>query len=221
MKYSLFPFSRQNIFFFFLEAVLIIAGTRILHEGVCYLLHGTADRLPDREESISLVLMGVLGFIGLPKRSLADLTLTEISVYIILLTLGYLIGVRGQENRNTSQMRELMKHKLKDFSESFRKLSHAMAAQTDRQFQMTNHEMREMMEQISSQVCERCEHRELCMGQLELSRAEMFGTLQAYCWKYPDTEQCRFPLLLTIFQNHESEDETKRQSHMQLRSVVE
>lgn len=177
MKYSLFPFSRQNILFFFLEAVLIIAGTRILHEGLCYLLHGTADRLPDREESISLVLMAVLAFIGLPKRSLTDLTLTEISVYIILLTLGYLIGVRGQENKNTSQMRELMKHKLKDFSESFRKLSHAMAAQTDRQFQMTNHEMREMMEQISSQVCERCEHRELCMGQLELSRAEMFGTL--------------------------------------------
>ncbi len=177
MKYVLFPFSRQSILLYFLEAVLIIAGTRILHEGICYLLHGTADRLPDREETISLLLIGSLGIIGLPKRSLSELTLTEVSVYVMLLILGYLVGMRGQENKNTLQMRELMKHKLKDFSESFRKLARTMAMQTEQQFRLSNREMREMMEEISSQVCERCEHREECMGQLELSKAEMFGTL--------------------------------------------
>lgn len=37
--------------------------------------------------------------------------------------------------------------------------------------------MREFMDGISEQVCDRCENRENCMGQLELASSEMFGTL--------------------------------------------
>lgn len=177
MKLLLFPYTRQNVVFYFLEAVFILAATRILYEGVCYLLHGTADRMPDREEAVSLILMVGAGLLGLPHTSLAALSVTEIAVYAILLSLGYLVGTRGQDHRGSGQMREILKFKLQDFSESFRKLSRALSEQTDKQFQMTHHEMREMMDQIASQVCERCEHREQCMGQLELSRSEIFGML--------------------------------------------
>ncbi len=176
-KLLLFPYTTQNIWYYFLEAILILAATRILYEGVCYLLHGTSDRMPDREETISLILMVGMGLLGLPHASLAALSVTEIAVYAILLSLGYLVGTRGQDYQKNGQMREILKFKLKDFSESFRKLSRALSEQTDKQFQMTHHEMREMMDQIASQVCERCEHREHCMGQLELSRSEIFGML--------------------------------------------
>lgn len=176
-KYLFLPYSSLGIWLLVLEAVLIVAATRVLYEGVCYLLHGTADRLPDGEEIFSLVVLGICGIFGLPKQSLTDITVTEIGVYVILLALGYCVGMRGQDNKGNRQLREIMKFKLKDFSESFQKLSRALSEQSDKQFQMSHHEMREMMEQISAQVCERCENREHCMGQLELSRSEMFGTL--------------------------------------------
>lgn len=177
MKLVLFPYSKQNIGFYFLEAALILAATRILYEGVCYLLHGNTDRLPDREEALSLVLMVSMGLLGLPHQSLAALSITEIAVYTILLSLGYLVGTRGKDYTGSGQMQEIIKFKLHDFSESFQKLSKALAEQTEQQFQMSHHEMREMMDQIAAQVCDRCEHREQCMGQLELSRSEIFGML--------------------------------------------
>lgn len=177
MKLFLFPFSKQNIWFFFLEAALILVVTRILYEGVCYLLHGDTDRMPDREEAISLILMVGIGLLGLPHTSLAALSVTEVAVYAIMISLGYLFGTRGKNHQGTGQMQEIIKFKLHDFSESFQKLSRALAEQTEQQFQMSHHEMREMMDQIAAQVCDRCEHREQCMGQLELSRSEIFGML--------------------------------------------
>ncbi len=177
MKLFLFPFSKQNIWFYFLEAALILVVTRIMYEGVCYLLHGDTERMPDREEAISLIVMVGIGLLGLPHTSLAALSVTEIAVYAIMISLGYLFGTRGKNHQGTGQMQEIIKFKLHDFSESFQKLSRALAEQTEQQFQMSHHEMREMMDQIASQVCDRCEHREQCMGQLELSRSEIFGML--------------------------------------------
>lgn len=177
LKLFLFPFSKQNIGFYFLEAALILVLTRILYEGVCYLLHGDTDRMPDREEALSLILMIGIGLLGLPHSSLAALSVTEIAVYAILICLGYLFGTRGKNRQRSGQMQEIIKFKLRDFSESFQKLSRALAEQTEQQFQMSHHEMREMMDQIAAQVCDRCEHREQCMGQLELSRSEIFGML--------------------------------------------
>lgn len=176
-KLLLFPYSRQNIGFYFLEAALILVLTRILYEGVCYLLHGNRDRMPDREEAISLFLLVAISLLGLPHTSLAALSITEIAVYAIFLSMGYLFGTRGMESQGAGQMQEIIKYKLHDFSESFQKLSRALAEQTEQRFQMSHHEMREMMDQISAQVCDRCEHREQCMGQLELSRSEIFGML--------------------------------------------
>lgn len=177
MKLFLFPFSKQNIWFYFLEAALILVVTRIMYEGVCYLLHGDTDRMPDREEALSLILMVVIGLLGLPHTSLAALSVTEVAVYAIMISLGYLFGTRGKNHQGSGQMQEIIKFKLHDFSESFQKLSRALSEQTEQQFQMSHHEMREMMDQIASQVCDRCEHRDQCMGQLELSRSEIFGML--------------------------------------------
>lgn len=272
LRYAMMPQGTWALVRILLEAVLIIAGTRVLHDGVCYLLHSKRGIMPDGEELVSLIILGGLGIVGLPRVMIADLSLLEIGIYFMILILGYcygtgagavtgavggsilvwggqgsnMIGVAAllgicagmlrkqgkawmmsvfwimavslhymvsgvltdmgswkalgidsiiflcipgsylerikyysgeQRKEEQGHLQRLMKHKLQDFSESFRQLSRALAEQSDKHFQMSRHEMRELMQQMSEQVCERCENRENCMGQLELSRSEIFGTL--------------------------------------------
>ena len=176
-RYFLLPYNGAGIFLITLEALLMIACTRILHDGVVYMLHGTRSQPPDKEELFSLCLLGGCALWGVPRDSFFRLTVSEVIMWILLALAGYLVGIYLNPPENGVAWRELMKYRLKDFSESFRNLSRALADQSDKQFQMSRHEMRGFMEDISAQVCERCENRENCMGQLELASSEMFGTL--------------------------------------------
>lgn len=176
-RYMLVPYSGTGILYITLEAVLMIAATCIFHNGVVYLLHGTRAEPPDREDIISIMLLGGFALWGVPKDAFRNLTPSEVMIWVLLALAGYLTGIYLNPVENGGTWRDLMKYKLRDFSDSFRKLSHALADQSEKQFQMNRHEMREFMEEVSAQVCERCENRERCMGQLELASSEMFGTL--------------------------------------------
>lgn len=72
---------------------------------------------------------------------------------------------------------KLMRHKLKDFSESFRELSRVLASQSAEKSGISRREMRGLMKEMSQQVCEKCENRECCMGQTALGRSESIGML--------------------------------------------
>lgn len=176
-RYFLIPYSGTGLLYITLESILIVAGACILHGGVVYLLHGTRAEPPDKEEMISLVVLGGFVLWGVPKESFRHLTVSEIMMWALLVLAGYLIGIYLNPPDSNGTWRDLMKYKLQEFSNSFRNLSHALAGQSEKQFQMNRHEMREFMEEVSAQVCERCENRERCMGQLELASSEMFGTL--------------------------------------------
>ena len=142
-----------------------------------YLLHGTRESRPGKEEVISLGVLAGAALWGFPRESFTKLSLTEIMIWILLAFTGYLVGLYLHPMESGNEWKELMKHRLHEFSDSFQKLSKALANQSDKQFRMTRHEMREFMDGISEQVCDRCENRENCMGQLELASSEMFGTL--------------------------------------------
>lgn len=176
-RYLLIPYSGTGLLYITLESILIVAGACILHGGVVYLLHGTRAEPPDKEEMISLLVLGGFVLWGIPKESFRHLTVSEIMMWALLVLAGYLIGIYLNPADSNGTWRDLMKYKLQEFSDSFRNLSHALAGQSEKQFQMSRHEMREFMEEVSAQVCERCENRERCMGQLELASSEMFGTL--------------------------------------------
>ncbi|OKZ65608.1 MAG: hypothetical protein BHW05_02675 [Clostridium sp. 42_12] len=176
-RYLLVPYSGTSIFLATLEAVLMLAVTRIFHGGIVYLLHGTRESRPGKEEVISLGVLAGAALWGFPRESFTKLSLTEIMIWILLAFTGYLVGLYLHPMESGNEWKELMKHRLHEFSDSFQKLSKALANQSDKQFRMTRHEMREFMDGISEQVCDRCENRENCMGQLELASSEMFGTL--------------------------------------------
>lgn len=79
--------------------------------------------------------------------------------------------------RESKNGQDIMMHRLREYSDVFHKLSRTLTAQTDKQYNMSRHDMRELMQDMTSKVCERCEKRESCMGQLSLYKPEIFGTL--------------------------------------------
>lgn len=83
----------------------------------------------------------------------------------------------GNERSVKKNGQDIMIHRLKEYSQVFHKLSGTLTAQTDKQYNMSRHDMRKMMKEMTSKVCERCEKRESCMGQLSLYKPEIFGTL--------------------------------------------
>lgn len=74
-------------------------------------------------------------------------------------------------------VQDMMRCRLEEFSDSFHKLSCALMKQTEDKFEMSNHDVREMMKQMSEKVCENCENNVNCIGQLALCKPEIFDTL--------------------------------------------
>lgn len=83
----------------------------------------------------------------------------------------------AEESGSGEYMQKLMRHKLKDFSESFRELSRVLASQSAEKSSISRREMRGLMKEMSQQVCEKCENRERCMGQTALVTADSIGML--------------------------------------------
>lgn len=74
-------------------------------------------------------------------------------------------------------VQKLLRYRLKDFSDSFRQLSKALASQSVQTSCISRHDLRMLMQEMSQQVCEKCENRERCMGQTALGRPESIGVL--------------------------------------------
>lgn len=268
----LMPHSQSEIWLGFLETGLALVCTRVLYDGLHFLLHAKKGQNLGNEEIISLVLLGAFGVLGIPNVMIAEISVVLTVVYFLTLVMGYCYGtgagaitgaiggsvlvICGWEssmigilalmgicagmlreqgrlllcasffltafalgylvNRNVMQMAELfgigiaggifllipekflgkirihtgswednweseklqklMKYKLKDFSESFRNLSVSLAKESEG-FRLNQHDIREIMELMSNEMCSCCENRENCRGQIALMRPEMFGTL--------------------------------------------
>ncbi len=87
-------------------------------------------------------------------------------------------AVKGwnQDGQN-SHFHKLMKHQLKDFSQSFENLSKVLAKQSVEKASFSKRDVRMLMQEMSQQICERCENRERCMGQVALGKPESIGVL--------------------------------------------
>lgn len=270
----LIPFQWKDIFFSLLDVILVLAFSRILYEGQNYVLHARKGQRMENEEMISLIIMGVLAIYGIPDVMVADISIIELAVYLLLPVIGFqygagvgavagaaggtllvltgqdgdmigslcLLGIcagvmrrqgkirmtaaylgtaaalgillNGQmlsqgtwkavvidsmvimlvpdrflrkirlpakplEDNNWSgeYVQELLRHRLKDFSESFRQLSKVMASQSKQKSCISKSDLRSLMREMSQQVCAKCENRERCMGQIALGRSESIGML--------------------------------------------
>ncbi len=88
------------------------------------------------------------------------------------------LAIRGWNQEEQSQhFYQIMKHRLQDFSESFQNLSQVLAKQSVEKTGFSKRDVRLLLQEMSQQVCERCENRERCMGQLALVKPESIGVL--------------------------------------------
>ncbi|MBO5484638.1 MAG: SpoIIE family protein phosphatase [Lachnospiraceae bacterium] len=130
---------------------------------------------------VTAVSLGVM----LNGQMLQEGTLKAIvidSVLLMLLPDKYMRKLRfpakgWEEGHAGEYFQVLMNHKLKDFSESFQNLSQVLARQSAEKTGFSNHDVRILIQEMSQQVCEKCENRERCMGQVALSKPESIGML--------------------------------------------
>ncbi len=87
-------------------------------------------------------------------------------------------AIKGWDQEKQGQhLHKIMKHRLKDFSESFQSLSQVLAKQSIEKTGFSKRDLRLLMQEMSQQVCEHCENRERCMGQIALTKPESIGVL--------------------------------------------
>lgn len=179
-RQSLLPVDEYGAAYAILEGVLIVANGFVYREGIRYILSGKWTR-PSIDTWISFAFLGASFILGIPRKLLGNMNLTEWGFSLVLLSFGFFMGLRGEKREKSDQLKNIMKQKLQAFSESFGELAKTMASREEKQFLPSRREMRELMDQICTSLCERCEHREQCMGQIELARADFCGTLtEAY-----------------------------------------
>lgn len=277
LRLYLMPHSRYELWLGILEAVLALVGTRVLYDGIHFVLHARKGQNPGNEEVISLVLLGAFCVLGLPNVMIAEISVVFMVICFLTLAMGYCYGTGtgaiagaiggsalllcGWENSSigvmallgicagmlreqgkiwtctgyfvtafalgcmvhqdvaepgemaalaiagglflvipekllgriqiysggwhdtweSEKLQKLMRHKLKDFSDSFRSLSASLAGE-ERCRREGVQDVRELLELMSHEVCSRCENRENCRGQIALMRPEMFGTF-AVAWE--------------------------------------
>ena len=85
-----------------------------------------------------------------------------------------------EDNWESEKLQNLMRYKLKDFSESFRNLSVSLAKNSE-DVSIKQGDVRSILELMAGEVCSRCENCESCRGQIALLRPEMFGTMAVAC----------------------------------------
>lgn len=130
---------------------------------------------------VTAVSLGVM----LNGQMLQEGTLKAIvidSVLLMLLPDKYMRKLRfpakgWEEGHAGEYFQVLMNHKLKDFSESFQNLSQVLARQSVEKAGFSNHDVRMLVQEMSQQVCDKCENRERCMGQVALCKPESIGML--------------------------------------------
>ena len=74
-------------------------------------------------------------------------------------------------------VQKMLRFRLKDFSDSFDQLSRALNRQSQEKTGLGRRELRNMMQDMSCQVCMHCENRDKCMGQSALTKPETLNVL--------------------------------------------
>lgn len=88
----LMPHTRYDSLMGFLETGLALVCTRVLYDGVHFLLHSKKGQSLGNEEIISLVLLGAFGVLGLPNVMVAEISVILTVVYFLTLIMGYCYG---------------------------------------------------------------------------------------------------------------------------------
>jgi len=88
----LMPHGTYDVWLGILEAVLALVLTRLLHDGLHFLLHAKKGQNLGNEEVISLVLLGAFAVLGLPNIMIAQISVIMTAVYFLTLVMGYCYG---------------------------------------------------------------------------------------------------------------------------------
>lgn len=271
LQLCILPYNVFNIWLAVLSSIMIIACTRIFHDGIHFLLHPGKYNQPGNEEMASMVIIGALAAWGFPKVVISGISIVDVVIYFTILLTGYcygtgtaavagtsagilfalcgrssgvigimaLLGIcagivqgqgrllmvisfftsaislnymldgsnmeegtlkavilsgiiflclpsqffrkierhRGNPPSEKKGVQDMMRRRLEEFSDAFGKLSVALMKETDDKFEMDNHDMRKMMNEMYEKVCGNCANREKCMGQVAICRPEIFNTL--------------------------------------------
>ena len=86
------PYNVYNIWLAVLSSIMIIACTRIFHDGIHFLLHPRKYRELGNEEMASTVIIGTLAVWGFPEVAVSGISVADIIVYFVLLLAGYCYG---------------------------------------------------------------------------------------------------------------------------------
>ncbi|MCI7062608.1 MAG: SpoIIE family protein phosphatase [Lachnospiraceae bacterium] len=70
-----------------------------------------------------------------------------------------------------------MKKKLREFAASFRQLSRVLEKQSVKKTGVDHRDIRLLMKEMSEQVCEKCNNREYCMGQVAVNKPDVVSHL--------------------------------------------
>ena len=265
------PYNSYKLWIAVLSSILLVACTRVFYDGIHFILYSKKYQNLDNEEMISIIIIAALSVLGFPKVFVADVSITGIIVYVMLLMAGYcygtgtgavagaaagivftifggqaeMVGIMallgicagilrsqgklwmvsvffitamalnyvldgnimeagtikavaaagviflcipsfylrkfghygGSASNDKKGVQDMMRHRLEEFSDAFHKLSGALMKQTEDKYEMNNHDMREMMKEMSTRVCGNCENSTRCMGPDVLCKPEIFGTL--------------------------------------------
>lgn len=269
VQLGIIPYNIYNVWLAVLNSIMVVACTRIFHDGIHFFLHSRKYSVPGNEEMASIVIICALAVWGFPEVIISGMPVMDIIIYITLLLAGYCYGtgtgavagtaagilftlcgrqaevigimallgicagiVKGQgrllmtvsfftsaislnymldgSNMEEGTMKavilsgiiflcippqflkklekgnppsekkgvqDMMRRRLEEFSDAFGKLSSALMKQTENKFEMNNHDMRKMMNEMSERVCGSCGNRENCMGQIAICKPEIFSTL--------------------------------------------
>lgn len=92
LRLYLMPHNQFDLWLGVLETVLALVCTRVLYDGLHFLLHAKKGQNLGNEEVISLVLLGGFGVLGLPNVMIAEMSLILAAVYFLTLVMGYSYG---------------------------------------------------------------------------------------------------------------------------------
>lgn len=107
-------------------------------------------------------------------------TLAAASILFLIIPSSVMNKIKCRRENPPSEkkgVQDIMRYRLEQFSDSFHKLSNVLMEQTENKFEMSNHDIREMMKEMSERVCDNCENSDNCMGQAALCKPEIFSTL--------------------------------------------
>ena len=89
LQLGIMPYNIYNVWLAVLGSIMVIACTRIFHDGLHFLLHSRKYSVPGNEEMASIVIIFALAVWGFPEVIISGISVADIIIYITLLLAGY------------------------------------------------------------------------------------------------------------------------------------